>query len=713
MTDKYSMGNFGYAIFYAIVAFGSILVGLINSNLSATQIVSFIFYYMLQTIIIRELVKNKSISRKAYAMLQIILAPVACRMFCLALDDTRPFLIFMYIQAALTLLFLDKFLNKFQNIISVVWIILMVFIKNSLVASERPSQAQYISTAISLIIISKLFNYMIDRIIIQTRLSMEREQSLDDLSKVIELKCDEARNATRSKSDFLANMSHEIRTPINAIIGMNEMILRESKDSQILEYATTVEGSSKMLLSLINDILDFSKIESNKMDIIRVKYHLSSLLNDLLGMLLPKAKDKDLKLELKVSEDVPNYLYGDEIRVRQVLTNLITNAIKYTDTGKITLSISHVMLNENTSEISFSVKDTGRGIREKDLPHLFSSFQRVDQHKNRNIEGTGLGLAISYQLAQMMCGDIKVESTYGVGSTFTLVLPQSVMSDEAIGDFEKQFNRRNVEHKVYKESFRAPEANVLVVDDNEVNLKVIKNLLKLTGINVDTATSGMECIKLLGDKHYHLLFLDHMMPEMDGMETLEEIKMQHLDVDMPIIALTANATSGAREMYIDYGFQDYLSKPVMAASLEKALCKWLPSELVEYTADNLLDSMPKSQEVDDEKQEAPLFNKRTALMYCGGSMEMYKEILSCYIEQGEKHIKSLEKYFEEENWKNYCIVAHSLKSTSLTIGAEGFSELAKSQEMFIKENHISEATSNHEKFIDTYRSILDTAKGMI
>lgn len=381
---------------------------------------------------------------------------------------------------------------------------------------------------------------------------------------------DNAITANKAKGDFLANMSHEIRTPINAVLGMDEMILRESTEPEIRGYAQNIKSAGTSLLSLINDILDFSKIENGKMDIIPAKYEMNRVLNDIAVMLQMRAEAKGLKMVWDIDSHIVNHLYGDDVRIRQVLVNLLTNAIKYTEKGEVTLYMKGTRMGGNQLQLEVEVRDTGIGIKPEDIEKLLSAFQRVDEGRNRNIEGTGLGLSITGQLLQLMGSELKIESTYGVGSTFSFVLMQEIMDFQEIGKFDPHSMHQAKEDNRYKESFVAPQLRILLVDDTDMNLKIIKALLKKTQVQIDAVLSGREALGMVTEKKYDLILLDHMMPEMDGLETLAAMKKikNSLNKDTKVIALTANAISGASEMYREHGFDDVLFKPVDGKKLE-------------------------------------------------------------------------------------------------------------------------------------------------
>lgn len=527
--------------------------------------------------------------------------------------------------------------------------------------------------------------------------------------------------ASASKEKFLANMSHEIRTPINTVIGMNEMILRENQDEEIQEYARNIQRASKMLLSLVNDILDFSKIEAGKLEIVENSYQLSSLLNDEIHVLEAKAERKNLEVRLNIDKDLPSVLKGDEIRIKQILTNLLTNAVKYTKKGQITFSVQGEWSDSGDFALRMSVADTGEGIKEEDLGKLFDSFTRLEEKKNRAIEGTGLGLNITKHLVEGMGGEIQVQSVYGKGSLFTVRIPQEVLSFQTVGDLQEAYEKEIREGITYRESFHAKEASVLAVDDNEMNLAVLKGLLKETEIRLDTVQGGEECLALCRKKKYDLILMDHMMPEPDGIETLHLLREDEkgLNMETKVIALTANALVGVKEEYVKEGFADYLSKPVEAGKLEQMLKKHLPQELVTYETVQL----PKEEQTHPNElkhQKKPVSQKEEGridrtlgVSYCDGNEEMYLEILKVYYEQSEKYRKDLREFYEKRDWKSYEILVHALKSNSMSIGAKSFSEEAKRQEMAAKEGKEELIHQDFEKFCQDYQAVLEEVSGLL
>ena len=384
------------------------------------------------------------------------------------------------------------------------------------------------------------------------------------------------------KSEFLSLMSHRIRTPINTISGMAELIERETKSPDIKAYASSIRNAVRMLMSLINDMLDVDRSAKSKVELEVDEYSLAPLLVDCVSLLISRARQDGLDFENKVSNDLPSILYGDSVRIMQIITNVLTNAVKYTNRGTITF-IAEKRYIDGKFNLCIIVKDTGIGIKPEDIGEIFNSYNRADEKENRHIEGTGLGLSITKRLVDAMGGQISVESVYGEGSTFTILLPQVVISDEPIGDLEEAIRKYTVKNATYKELFKAPTANVLVVDDNRMNIEVFVGLLKKTEIKIDSAGGGTEAIEKAKKKKYDIIFMDHMMPEPDGIQTLHLLKNDYMALSYatPVVALTANATPGAEKMYLKEGFVSYMSKPVDSEQLEKLLLKLLPEEKIE------------------------------------------------------------------------------------------------------------------------------------
>ena len=392
----------------------------------------------------------------------------------------------------------------------------------------------------------------------------------------------EIEELNKTQNRFFSSMSHEIRTPINTIIGLNEMILREDVSDEVAADAKSIQGAGKMLLTLINDILDMSRIESGRMDIVPVTYDVGAMLSDIVNMIWIRAKEKGLAFHIDVDQAMPAQLFGDEVRIKQVLINLLNNAVKYTQEGSVTLSIQCKTVDQGLAQVSYSVTDTGMGMRKESIPHLFSAFKRVDEEKNRYIEGTGLGLSIVKQLVGLMGGEIAVNSVYTKGSTFVVTLPQEIVGEDAIGELDLEARHATNAREHYKKSFEAPKAHILIVDDNETNLMVEEKLLRDTKVQVETAASGAECLKKTLQNRYDVILMDHLMPEMDGIECLHAIRTQTggLNQSIPIVILTANAGGENQALYRKEGFDGYLLKPVSGIQLETELLRHLPGELV-------------------------------------------------------------------------------------------------------------------------------------
>lgn len=515
----------------------------------------------------------------------------------------------------------------------------------------------------------------------------------------------EAEAANMAKSSFLANMSHEIRTPINAILGMNEMILREEKDPAIRGYAGNIQASGNSLLSIVSDVLDISKIESGKLEIIPVDYEVNSLISDCCNMAAGRAKAKELELLVECADNVPMKLCGDETHIRQIIMNLLTNAVKYTEKGTVKLIVSG-SFNDGGFVLKVDVSDTGIGIAEENLPQLFTQFQRFDLQRNRNIEGTGLGLSIVKRLCDLMSGTITARSVLGSGSTFTVELPQKVVDSTPCGGVNLNYSA-GAEHE-YHHSFEAPEAKILAVDDLPVNLLVIANLLKETRIKIDTAGSGRECLDKCSQQKYDLILMDHMMPEMDGVQTFEKLHgdKSSPNFETPVIMLTANALAGMREQYMDVGFADYVSKPVRGAKLEEAIRRNLPESLTKPASPEIPAEAVSTEPSGfaDICGAVPELNVNAALQYCCGSADLLHDFTE------NDHFSDLKAAFEEKRWEDYRRHAHSLKSTSLMIGLTGLSERARASELALKGGCTEFAELNHDSLIEEYSALLGKIK---
>ena len=488
-----------------------------------------------------------------------------------------------------------------------------------------------------------------------------------------------AERANLSKSAFLSNMSHEIRTPITAILGMNEMIQRESENENVLKYSDTIQTAGVSLLGIISDILDFSKIEAGRMEFIASDYSLSGMVGDLINLTRLRAEGKGLSLETDVDARLPEHLCGDEIRVKQIIMNLLSNAVKYTEKGGVRLSFRMEGAGDDFVMIGVSVADTGIGIMPEDMSRLFTEFERLNPKKTRGIEGTGLGLAITHRMLSLMGSTLEVESACGVGSRFFFTLRQGVTSWEAVGEFSPTMPAPV--RKKSRSPFAAPDARILIVDDTPMNLQVLRGLLTRTEMRIDTAESGHACVAAFAENDYDLIFLDYRMPVMDGIETLEALRETYPEKfgRTPIVCLTASAVSGNRERMLDAGFTDYLSKPVDIEKMEALLVRYLPPEKVRLAdADTLPEENPL-QNLPPALLKVPSINPAEGIRYCGDA-ENYLSALRTFEKSIDARAREIESSLSRFDADAYTIAAHSLKSASRAIGADALSDLASSLE---------------------------------
>ena len=542
-----------------------------------------------------------------------------------------------------------------------------------------------------------------------------------------------AKNANDAQTSFLSTVSHEIRTPINAIMGMNEIILRETDSKQIERYALDIKDSSRTLLSLVNDLLDSSRLDADKLKIIPVEYDLASSISDLANMISSRVREKNLNFFVNVNDELPHMLFGDEIRIKQCVLNLLTNAVKYTESGSITMNVDFEVVNRGSIILKFQVIDTGIGMKDEDLAHIFDRFSRFEEKKNRNIEGTGLGMNIVNRLLALMGTDLQVRSIYGKGSDFSFGVHQGVINWAPIGDYNSMYEKSILAQRKYHEKLRAPAARVLIVDDMQVNLTVFKGLLKKTEIQIDAALSGKTAIEMIKKNSYDVVFLDHRMPKMDGIETLINIKElnNNPNRNIPYIALTANAISGARELYINAGFTDYLSKPIDSNELENLLIEYLPNELVELRGDSDddyddTDTTGSSSDADDSAgsdsgSEDDIESRRHEILMNLEGIDYKVAIENCidddtladalgdFIRSIETKPAEIEGYWMEKDYRNYTVQVHALKSTARLIGATKLGEDAYYLEQCgdaENESAINEKTDALLNLYESYQSKL-------
>ncbi len=515
--------------------------------------------------------------------------------------------------------------------------------------------------------------------------------------------------ANMAKSTFLAHMSHEIRTPINAILGMDEIILRESHEKNILSYAMDIRTAGKTLLSLINDILDFSKVEEGKMEIIPGEYNIGEAVNAVASMARDRAEKKNLELIVNLDENIPSILIGDDIRIKQCILNILINGVKYTEKGSVTLKVSYREKDADNIYLKAQVIDTGIGIKKEDMEKLFSPFTRLDEKRNKSIEGTGLGMSLTMKLLELMGARLEVESVYGEGSTFSFEVVQKVADRKPIGE-RKASQGDEMEGFSYDKVFKAPGAKVLVVDDNAMNRKVFIGLLKESEMDIVDVESGKGALEALASEKYDIVFLDHMMPEIDGIEVIRRHRkdLDSINADTPILALSANAISGAKEMYLSEGFTDFLSKPIQVEKLEEMLVQYLPEGMCGYkkverkldkseTEENLTVDFPMVEGVDWKYAMLKLRDEK-----------LLENIVSDYIALADADADELTRYFEnlknayeeelsedalDKAFKAYEVKVHAMKSAAAMFGALEISSLAKLLEYAAKNKDIDRILS--------------------
>ncbi|MCR5686574.1 MAG: response regulator [Lachnospiraceae bacterium] len=600
------------------------------------------------------------------------------------------------------------------------WYVLVVVSNSELFADIRSQVV--VNIFVSLIIFGLItgfyyFGYKNEqaysRKVEEMRTGRQKQEYEAEVLKLEKLAADEANKA---KSSFLADMSHEIRTPINAILGMNEMIMRKTGEDDVLEYSKNIKSAGHNLLMLINSILDFSKIEDGKMEILPVRYSLASLINYLVNSVKERMKAKSLAFNVDIDPTLPSELYGDDVRVDQVIVNLLTNAAKYTHEGSVTLTVSGKERKDDMILLYVEVRDTGIGIKEDDMERLFESFERLDVIRNRNIEGTGLGLSIVTKLLYLMGSALKVQSTYGEGSVFSFELWQKVENEEPIGGFTAS-SPADIKTSSYRESFHAAGARVLIVDDTNMNLMVAENLLKDTQIITDTAESGQAALDLCAEYKYDVILLDQRMPGMDGTQTLSAIRAQTggKNTATPAVCLTADAIRGAKERYLSEGFSDYLAKPVEGHELEKMMLRYIPKEKVEFVGSAALSDVPsKDSGAGSSAASASDFVKKlsgagintaSGLRYCQQDENIYRSILMEYHSDSKSKAEDLRRFLSGKDWENYSIIIHSLKSTSKTIGANELSQICAELEGAADRGDEASIVKDHDKAMALYDEV--------
>ncbi len=686
-------------VFYAIECLIVILLSAFFRHYSLISVVLIAFYSVTVFSLLYLSVKKKKLKNRTYKIMQMISFVIVNTFTGFAFDSAQVMMYAMILTSVILFAFIDTWLMKVYTVCS--FIIQLAYITAlGFILQSAQTMREMTFGILACTVANWVFISMTSAIQFKERQNMEQERSLDDLLKIIETKCDDARAATKSKTAFLATMSHEIRTPINAIKGMNEVILREVKQDCIKEYALEARTATESLLGIVNDILDITKIEENKLQLFSVDYKPATLFTDVFNLVKFRAEVKGLKLIFDIDESIPCELFGDDVRIKQILVNLLSNAIKYTHEGTVTFSVKK----EDYDIFHFSVKDTGIGIKKENIKRLFKIFERMDEEKNRNIEGTGLGLNITSSLLRLFNSELQVKSEYGKGSEFYFTVRQQVINNTPIGQLVLSEQHHN--YTKYTTTFIAPDARILVVDDNAMNRKVFTNLLKPIKIQISEANSGRKCLELVRNNRYDIIFMDHMMPEMDGIETfriMKEDAQYSLCSETPVVMLTANAVVGAKDMYLNEGFVGLLTKPIDSSRLEEMIYSLLPGRLVK-SADTTAKPVPAYT-----MTELPIIDGidwRYARMSLGGDKALLDTIkLFTTAMKGDADV--LNCYFaditdSDNALKSYRIKVHSMKSSALLIGIISLAGMAMKLEKSAATGDTEIIKAMHGIFIDSW-----------
>ncbi|MBO4347193.1 MAG: response regulator [Lachnospiraceae bacterium] len=653
------------------------------------------FIPILLTVLFFRLMKKESVIVRVFYISMLIAS-----YFISWKIETLGMLIMVYFAGALMIaLHSDRKLMLEYSIVSSVILAVVAVFQMDLIAQVCPSQLYYIYMI--------LYAFGMVTLVFMA-------SGIKNYKQKMEEKNEEAQNALEAKSNFLANMSHEIRTPMNAICGMAQLLSEKELGDEESEYVETIQKSSASLLSIINEILDFSKIDSGKMEINEDEYHFNSLIHDVLSIIEFRLKGKSVKLITEINPNVPRILIGDELRIRQILINLLNNAVNFTHRGSITLKIVWVSQGDDKGVLEVEVKDTGIGISEENMGKLFKAFGQIDTRKNRNVEGTGLGLAISKNLLELMGGGIWATSVPEYGSTFSFTLPQRV-KDKRPSNYKNDHDiivRQNEEFKI---SFKAPTARVMIVDDNKVNLLVAFEIMKRFGFEATTIDNGAEALNRI-EEHlitYDMIFMDHMMPFMDGVETTEKIRAldSQYAKEIPIVALTANAIKGVEKQFKDAGMNDYLSKPINVDQLNDILKRWLPLEKQIRVVDGeemkpITENVVKTKEQIEEEMLYSMkgVNVENGIRNCGGNKSVYIRILQTF--SSSNLSTGLETYYNDADWSNYEVIVHSIKGACRNIGAEELADKAYKLELAAKEKNIEFIKMNNDRFLEEYKELI-------
>lgn len=518
-----------------------------------------------------------------------------------------------------------------------------------------------------------------------------------------------AQIASQAKSEFLTNISHEIRTPINAILGYNEMVLRDTDKTEIAQYCVNIQSAGKTLLSMISDMMDYTEMETGSINIEESNYSTASMISDIMTCGKYYAEKKDIEIRVNIDPEIPKMLHGDSARITRIFSNLLSNSVKYTDFGHIDISIKWEQKSEFAGWINAGVTDTGIGLRNEDIERITSAFQRVDKKRNQHIQGLGLGLTIVTKLLAMMGSRLSIESEYGKGTSIKFRLMQGIVDPSPLGNVD---NLACISEKSsLRAGFTAPEARLLAVDDNSMNLELYRGSLKDTKIQIDTAINGVEALELISRNKYDLIILDHMMPMMDGMETLKTIKKQNLCQGVPILVITANAVPGEKSVYLNAGFDDYLSKPVSSKQLLEAVEKYLPDSLIRPASLPFNYLEEETSENDVIARLSEFLNISSAMRYCCNNEELYLSIVNTFV--NENRLEDIRNFCNNRDFDNYRIQVHALKSGSRTIGSSELSDYALELEMAAKNNDTEFILENTEALLSEYSALLERIKAAL
>ncbi len=618
-------------------------------------------------------------------------------------------------------------------------------------------------SSISTIVLALYTIFVVIVLILSTYLYFISQQARE--SEELKIARDEAQAASKAKGDFLANMSHEIRTPINAVLGIDEMILREYDDKKIRQYAYNIKSAMVSLLNLINDILDYSRMEADKVTLINEPYDTSVMISDLMSMVGKYAEQKSLIFDVAVDKNIPKVLVGDVIRIKQIITNLLTNAFKYTEKGFVNLIIDYEKLDEKTIRMKVTVKDSGIGMKPEDIDKLFKAFERIEESRNRTIEGTGLGMSIVKKLLDLMGSTMIVESAYGAGSKFSFEIVQEVNDWSPLGDYKEAFEEAVEKEVDYSVAFVAPNAKILIVDDTEMNLFVVSGLLKNTKMQITTAKNGIDALEKMVNTEYDIMLIDQRMPEMDGMELIGRIRsnLDNPNYNKPCICLTANVVTGIREKCIEAGFDDYLEKPVDGKILEQTIAKYLPKDLMNNSASGYMgeafsdgtidetDSSVSYESVSNKEHKSDTNDKSSVIIAVddvqdnvagsetesdssengalkdledkgyikiedgisyAGSEELFIMTLQFFRDSIDSKSDEIEQLYLADNIEVYGAKVHALKSSARIIGATALSEEAKALEKAANDNDIEYIKANNMELLSHYRKYKNFLEGI-